>query len=189
MVKATGDIFLTPYQEYERGRKETKTPSITRSTSDSPFVPDSDSADTSSASRDPHKRKERLKTTMSMVGGSAKSAGRVIGSFYKGVIVDIPLATTEGLRAVPRLYGEEVKDYGTVTDWKSGGIVAGKTFVGGMRDGLADLFVQPYKGAKEEGALGAAKGVAKGTLGIASKCSSGMYQYDLASLQGYFMRS
>ncbi|KAL1874634.1 hypothetical protein Plec18167_005866 [Paecilomyces lecythidis] len=171
MVKATGDIFLKPYQEYERGRKETRIPSITRSTSDSPFVPDSGSIDTS-ASRDYNKRKERLKTTMSMVGGSAKSAGRVIGSFYKGVIVDIPLATTEGLRAVPRLYGEEVKDYGTVTDWKSGGIVAGKTFVGGMRDGLADLFVQPYKGAKEEGALGAAKGVAKGTLGIASKCSS-----------------
>ncbi|GAD97150.1 sterol glucosyltransferase [Paecilomyces variotii No. 5] len=171
MVKATGDIFLKPYQEYERGRKETKAPSIA-STSDSAFVPESDCTDTSSTSRGSDRRRESLKTGMLMVSGSAKSAGRVIGSFSKGAIVDIPLATTEGLRAVPRLYGEEVEDYGTVTDWKSGGIVAGKTFVGGMKDRLADLFVQPYKGGKEEGALGVAKGVMKGTLGVASKCSS-----------------
>lgn len=42
-----------------------------------------------------------------------------------------------------------------------------------MTEGLADIFVQPYKGAKEEGALGALKGVGKGTVGIATKTSAG----------------
>jgi hypothetical protein len=32
-----------------------------------------------------------------------------------------------------------------------------------MSEGLTDIFVQPYKGAKKEGALGALKGFGKGT--------------------------
>lgn len=174
MIKATTDIFLKPYQEYERGRKEHPDPSIARSLSNPTPHKDSISDSVSVNSRDSDKGKIALKTTASMMGGSAKGVGKFIGSVYKGLIIDIPLATTEGLRAVPRLYGEEVKDYGRVTDWKSGGIVAGKNFVGGMADGITDLFMQPYKGGKEEGALGVAKGIAKGTLGITTKCSAGM---------------
>jgi hypothetical protein len=102
-----------------------------------------------------------------------KGFGKFTGSYFKGVIVDIPHATAEGFRQVPRLYGEEPKDYGGVQDWKSGAIVGGRNFVDGMTDGFTGLFTQPVNGAKEEGALGAVKGFAKGTIGLATKVPSG----------------
>lgn len=106
--------------------------------------------------------------------GSAKSVGKVVGYWYKGILVDMPLAVSEGLRAVPRLYGDEVKDHGTIHDWKSGATFARKNFVHGMADGFSDIFTQPYKGGQEEGAKGVIKGIAKGTLGVTTKVSSGM---------------
>ena len=48
------------------------------------------------------------------------------GSVVKGTLVDMPLALAEGLRNTPALYGGEVRDYGPITDWKSGGVVAAK---------------------------------------------------------------
>jgi hypothetical protein len=62
------------------------------------------------------------------------------------------------MRAVPQLYSHETKSYGTVTDWKSGAAVAGKTFGHGIYEGFTDIFVFTYYGKKEEGAFGAAKG-------------------------------
>jgi sterol 3beta-glucosyltransferase len=47
-------------------------------------------------------------------------------SLSKGAFVGMPLALAEGLRNAPRLYGDQVKDHGRITDWKSGGIVAAK---------------------------------------------------------------
>jgi hypothetical protein len=90
-------------------------------------------------------------------------------------MVDIPLATAEGLRAVPKLYGEETKTYAPVTDWKSGFVVGGKSFGQGMVDGFTGLITHPVKGAKEEGALGVVKGLAKGTMGVGVGFSSGMF--------------
>jgi hypothetical protein len=92
-------------------------------------------------------------------------------------MVDIPLATAEGLRAVPRLYGEDVKEHKPVKDWKSGMIVGCTSFSQGMVDGLTGIVMQPYKGAKEEGALGAVKGLAKGTVGGAASLGSGVCSF------------
>ena len=50
-----------------------------------------------------------------------------------------------------------------------------QSFLYGMSEGLTDIFVQPYKGAKEGGALGVVKGVGKGTAALATKTTSGMY--------------
>lgn len=109
------------------------------------------------------------------MGGSAKSAGKVLGYWYRGMLIDMPLAVSEGLRAVPRLYGDKVKDHGPVDNWKSGATFAGKNFVHGMADGLSDIFTQPYKGGQEEGAKGVAKGIGKGAIGLTTKVSSGMF--------------
>lgn len=89
------------------------------------------------------------------------------------MIVDIPLAATEGLRAVPRLYGEDVEDY-QVRDWKSGALAGGKNFAQNMREGLTGIWNQPRKGA-DEGALGVAKGIMKGTIGFTTMVPSGMF--------------
>jgi hypothetical protein len=45
----------------------------------------------------------------------------------------------------------------------------------GMGEGLTDIFVQPYKGAKKEGALGALKGVGKGSLSLMTKTTGGKF--------------
>lgn len=87
----------------------------------------------------------------------------------------MPLAVSDGLRAVPRLYGDEVKDHRNIKDWKSGATFAGEYFAHGMGEGLTDIFTQPYKGGQKEGAKGVMKGIAKGFVGATTMVSSGMY--------------
>lgn len=113
-----------------------------------------------------------LKTTAKAAAGMGKSFGKFSGHMFKGMIIDLPFAATEGLRAVPKLYGEEVQSHGEVTDAVSGFSVAGKSFAHGMTDGISGLFMKPAQGVKEEGALGLAKGIGKGTVGFASKACS-----------------
>ena len=48
-----------------------------------------------------------------MAVATAKGFGKLNVAFFKGCIVDIPLAGTEGFRVVPRLYGENVDDQQT----------------------------------------------------------------------------
>ncbi|KAH7078641.1 hypothetical protein BKA63DRAFT_600939 [Paraphoma chrysanthemicola] len=107
-----------------------------------------------------------------MAGGVAKNAGRFVLAFYKGVIVDLPLATTEGFRNIPRLYGEDVKDYGQVTGIVSGFQVGARTLVHGLADGLSDPYKQTYESGKNEGAIGYVKGFGKGMAGLLSKSSA-----------------
>ncbi|KAH6615405.1 hypothetical protein C7974DRAFT_443679 [Boeremia exigua] len=112
------------------------------------------------------------KTAGRMAAASAKKFGRLYMTTLKGLGVDIPYACAEGFCAVPRLYGEEVKDYGVVTDWSSGLEVAGKNFAYGIKDGVTGLWTRPYEGGKLDGALGVASGVGKGVLGFGSKVAS-----------------
>ncbi|KAJ9662528.1 hypothetical protein H2201_006016 [Coniosporium apollinis] len=119
-------------------------------------------------------RKAGLNTAGAMAAASGKGLGKFFVSLSKGALVDIPVAATEGLRVMPRLYGEEPKDHGKVTDWKSGAAVAGKTFSHGMYEGLTDIFVLPYKGKEEEGAVGVAKGLGKGLVSLTAKTGAGI---------------
>lgn len=167
VLQASGDIFYRPYQELRRvphsnyEHSDSRTSSITSLTANS-------------VNSHEGKKDSKLKMTGSILKGSAKSAGRMVGFWYKGMLVDMPLAVSDGLGAVPRLYGDEVKDHGNIRDWKSGATFAGKNFVHGMAEGLTDIFSQPYKGGQKEGAKGVIKGLAKGTLGTTTKVSSGM---------------
>lgn len=110
-----------------------------------------------------------------MAGASAKSFGRVGSTALKGMVVDIPMALTEGMRTVPHLYGSDVRDHGPVTDAKSGMVVGGKTLAWGFIDGISDVVMEPYRGAKKEGALGAVKGIGKGAMNLVTKSGAGMF--------------
>ncbi|KAJ4346070.1 hypothetical protein N0V95_005745 [Ascochyta clinopodiicola] len=133
---------------------------------------------------DPFKELNRSKTegmsdsahNAATVGRMATAGAKGFGNFnkalFKGSIVDLPLAAAEGFRAVPKLYGEEVKDHGEVTNIQTGFGKAGKNFAFGMYDGFSDLFIRPYEEAKKDGALGFAKGLGKGVLGFTSKTAS-----------------
>lgn len=104
---------------------------------------------------------------------SIAAATGVVASYAKGIFVDVPLATTEGLRVVPRLYGQQVRDYGPIRDWKSGMQVAGKNFAYGLTEGVMDFFFEPFKGAYQEGVVGAAKGFGKAFASAGTKIPSG----------------
>ncbi|CAH0027346.1 unnamed protein product [Clonostachys rhizophaga] len=110
-----------------------------------------------------------------MVAASAKSIGGIAPTATKGMLVDFPLALTEGLRSIPTHYGDKARDHGPVTSAASGAAVAGKTFAWGFVDGISDLIVQPYKGAKNDGAAGAIKGLGKGVVGLTTKSGAGMF--------------
>ncbi|KAI1123670.1 sterol glucosyltransferase [Nemania abortiva] len=115
---------------------------------------------------------ERANPTGSMALASASGVGGFFKHYTKGFFVDIPVAFADGARAVPKLYGEEVADYGPVKDWKSGLLVSGKNLTLGLGEGFADLVVKPYEGGKEKGVVGGIVGVGKGFLGFATKTSS-----------------
>lgn len=110
-----------------------------------------------------------------MAGASAKSLGSFAPTALKGMTVDIPLALTEGLRNVPRYYGEEPRDHGPITDISNGFAVAGKGFAWGMAEAVSDMAVKPYRGMQQDGAKGAVKGIGKGVSNMASKASCAMF--------------
>jgi hypothetical protein len=108
-----------------------------------------------------------------MAGASLNSFGKFTTGYFKGVLVDIPTAAADGFRHVSQVYGDKPKEYGTVTDWKSGAKVGSKNFVGGMKEGITGLVKHPWKGYQEDGRQGALRGLAKGAIGVATKASSG----------------
>ena len=110
-----------------------------------------------------------------VAGASAKSISMLAPTAAKGMLVDIPLAITEGMKAVPSHFGTKVRNHGPVTDAKSGAAVAGKTFAWGFVDGLSDLVMEPIRGASKEGAAGAVKGVGKGAVSLVAKSGAGMF--------------
>lgn len=128
-----------------------------------------------SASSYPSSSEKQGSLAGKMVASSAKSLGSFAPTALKGMTVDIPLAMTEGLRNLPRSYGEKVRDHGKVSGWKSGAVVAGKTFAWGMADGISDVVVKPYQGARKEGAKGAVKGLGKGVLNLGAKTGAAMF--------------
>jgi hypothetical protein len=157
MLQSTGEMFYNPYKEYKKSRggkasegdSSGSAPPVNRSNSD-PF-----------------------QTAANMAGATLQGFGKFSATYFRGVIVDIPHAAAEGFRRAPQLYGEKPKEYGTVHDWKSGAIVGGKNFVGGMTTGVTGMVKHPLEGWIEEGREGAMKGLAKGALGMATNMPSG----------------
>lgn len=109
-----------------------------------------------------------------MAAASAKSVGSFNSSIFRGFMVDLPLAAAEGMRNVPALYGDKPCDLKPVTDWKSGVTAAGKNLIWGLAEGMTDVLVQPVKGARKDGVVGAVKGMGKGLVGLGVKTSSGI---------------
>lgn len=115
-----------------------------------------------------------LDVTSTMASASASGLGNFVTRVVGGAAV-IPYAFTEGFRNLPLLYGEQVPNHGEIRDWKSGATVGAKVVIYDVADGISGLVSLPVKGAKEEGAVGAAKGVAKALAGLSSKVFAGTF--------------
>ncbi|KGO73227.1 UDP-glucuronosyl/UDP-glucosyltransferase [Penicillium italicum] len=172
ILTASSDVVIRPYKEFSRSRQQSE-PELVVIESTNPQSEQSPSAGISHTSGS-NRTDEEWRVTGKAVGGSAKSVGRIIAYYYKGVLVDIPGAVNEGLRAVPRLYGEEVKDYDNIRDFKSGVAAASDNFTHGFSHGLTDIFRQPYEGGQKDGIRGAIKGFVKGPIGMGTKAASGL---------------
>ncbi|KAF9730998.1 hypothetical protein PMIN03_007952 [Paraphaeosphaeria minitans] len=143
---------------------------------------------------DPFKQHKQARLANGNGGSAGLAAATAVGkgfasmgtSLSKGTLVDVPLALAEGLRNAPRLYGEEVRDHGKVKDWKSGGAFAAKNFGTGFYEGITDIVIKPYAGAKKEGALGFMKGVGKGSLNMVAKPGSAMFGLLAYPAQGVY---
>ncbi|ETS86260.1 hypothetical protein PFICI_00088 [Pestalotiopsis fici W106-1] len=131
------------------------------------------------------KARDCMSTTKQMTAASASAAVDLFKS-YSGSLVAIPYAFTEGCRNIPRLWGEDVRDIGTIRDWKSGTAAGAKILVYGIVDGVAGIFVLPYRGAQQEGAIGGLKGVAKGLGGLSSKLFTASIGIGAYPLQGIY---
>lgn len=190
MATSAADIFVKPIQAFSRhssskGSVKGETASDAASvTSDDTFgrpagldVPSSSNSRAASPSRNP---------MAEAVKGSASGVGGFFKHWSKGMFLDMPLAVTEGMRNAPKLYGGEVYEPGAVTDWKSGGMAAGKNFTHGMVEGFGGLVMSPIRGAKKDGALGAAKGAGVGLLNMGTKVSSGIVGLVALSGQGVY---
>jgi hypothetical protein len=105
---------------------------------------------------------------------TAKSTGRLLLFPLKGLIVDIPLAAAEGMRALPLLYNDHsYTDRKPITDWKSGSQVGFQSFRDGLQQGATDIFSQTFARKKKEGAKGVLKGLGIGVVGFVAKTSAG----------------
>jgi hypothetical protein len=175
MAKATTGIITRPIQAYQERQRtlmaneapESASPHLSPAPSEHGSISRPHTSHGGSGSG--------WKTAGAVASASASGVGGFFKSYGRGFYVDLPLAITEGCRAVPKLYGEDVPENEPIHDWQSGARVGGVNFVRGISEGFADLFVQPYKGGKDGGALGAAKGVGKGVVGMATKTASGAY--------------
>lgn len=159
-------VFTKPYTEYRddrdrRAYEESKLRPVHNQTSDNSSI--------SSAT------KRKPVSAGQMAGASGKSIAMFAPKALKGMTVTIPLAIADGLKNVPRAYGETPRDHGPITNFTSGATVAGKTFAYGFYDGITDIVVKPYQGAQKEGVKGAAKGIGKGLVSMTTKTGAGMF--------------
>ncbi|KAI0868294.1 UDP-glucose,sterol transferase [Hypoxylon argillaceum] len=106
------------------------------------------------------------------IAASANSMGSVVTRTTRGVLVDIPLAVTEGMRAVPGLWGEKVEEHEPIHDLRSGVSVAGRSFYEGITGAARGVFLRTYEAKKREGATGVLKGLTQGSVGLVTKTGS-----------------
>ncbi|THW22437.1 UDP-Glycosyltransferase/glycogen phosphorylase, partial [Aureobasidium pullulans] len=111
--------------------------------------------------------------TKQVVKASARNAGKLLFSPVKGIILDIPLAAVEGMWNLPRLQGDTGYQHTAVTDWKTGGSVAARSFIHGIHEGMTDIFIKTFAGKKKEGAKGVAKGLSMGFVNLTMKTGAG----------------
>ncbi|KAJ6026609.1 uncharacterized protein N7446_004791 [Penicillium canescens] len=184
MLKAGGNIIYKPYEVYKGGSRDSLSSIHSPKNSPQLLSPVSSNAGESSSSlrkarsmnylTEANKLEPKEKgKARAMASALTQASGKFLGKFVSGTMVDVPLAAAEGFRVLPGLYGGNIHNSDRVTDWKSGMLAGPRTFAVGMAESCVDPFYQPYKGARDAGALGFASGLFKGTFGVIAKMGHG----------------
>jgi hypothetical protein len=161
MAHASAGIIIDPYKEYRRLRNTAET-----------FPLGGAGPVTTEPLNDLGTDQNDSRYAKQMAIASGISLAKFLGRSSRGAFVDLPLAAAEGMRVVPRFYGENVRVNAPVQDWRSGMTVAWSVFTHGIYEGFTDIFVQTYRGKKKRGSLGVAEGLSKGLVSLAAKTGS-----------------
>ncbi|WQF82470.1 Putative UDP-glucuronosyl/UDP-glucosyltransferase, Glycosyltransferase family 28 [Colletotrichum destructivum] len=201
MASATADIVVKPFEQYKRTgesaenleeqlaktRRHSQAPAFAMLPLPGVGAPEGAEQHTIGTRPPPSRGSEESSGRPgAMAAAAASGVGKLAGNATKGLFVDIPLAMTEGLRAVPNLYGDQVRKHDAVEDFRSGVSVAGKTFCHDMKGGFTDIFVHTYTGKKEQGAIGAAKGLGKGVVSLVTKSTAATFGLVSYPAQGIY---
>jgi hypothetical protein len=104
--------------------------------------------------------------------GTAKGLGSVVTTSLKSPAL-IMHGVTRGFHNLPKMYGEEVRVYDSVTGLRSGLLVSAKSFGHGLGDGVRDFATKPVEGAEKNGIVGFSTGLATGIANMALKSAAG----------------
>ncbi|KAI1370137.1 glycosyltransferase family 1 protein [Hypoxylon crocopeplum] len=96
-----------------------------------------------------------------IAAASGNSIAKTVGRTTRGIVVDIPVAATEGMRAVPQLWGEQVRPH-----------AVGCHLFYRVYEAMTGIFVNTFEEKKAQGSVGVARGLSKGTLGFATKTTA-----------------
>ncbi|KAH7123152.1 hypothetical protein EDB81DRAFT_913302 [Dactylonectria macrodidyma] len=173
LIKAATDIITRPVQAY-RGHRHVQPGDLT-------VIQSTAQLNAALASTEVETDKTPKTTTTATVA----SMGTFLKHYASGLVI-VPFAFTEGFRSVPLLYGEDVRDYGEIHDWKSGAVVGAKAVVYGLLDGVGGLFILPYQGGRKQGPFGIIKGAGKGVIGLSSKLFTAAMGVAVYPLQGIY---
>lgn len=148
-------------QSRSRGRKPTKDSSTspTRDEATPDRVPDTGVRKSSTIPEEEDDDAEPI--YRELAHNTAKGLSKVARAGVRAPM-EVSLAVAQGFHNAPRLYGDTVRAPYRITGIHSGLRAAGKEFALGVYDGVTGVVVKPYEGAKEDGAVGFAKGVGKG---------------------------
>ncbi|GAB1524077.1 hypothetical protein RhiTH_007229 [Rhizoctonia solani] len=101
-----------------------------------------------------------------------KGAAKMLSASTLGLQNTLQSAA-EGMHNLPKVYGGEVRKHKKVTGIGSGFAQGGKEFALGLYDGFSDFFMEPVRGFKRGGVLGAIGGVGIGALNLTTKPTAG----------------
>ncbi|RMZ66476.1 glycosyltransferase family 28 domain-containing [Pyrenophora seminiperda CCB06] len=126
------------------------------------------------------------------LGREAAFGFRKTGHAIVRLPMNLTLAVTQGFHNAPRLYGDEtVRRPPRVTGFHSGTRAGRDELVYGVKDGVTGLFTQPYNGAKNNGLVGAIRGIGFGIGGFVLKdiaAFMGPFAYTMKGLDAEYMK-
>ncbi len=133
---------------------------------DAPFSDDYVTSDIGSEASDERPTQDLIQDLAEDTGHGFAKTGEALAK----APMDLSLAIAQGFHNAPRLYGDDtVRTPPRISGFHSGLRAAGSEFTFGVYDGVTGLVLQPYYGARKNGALGFVQGVGKGIGGFVLK--------------------
>ncbi|KAJ3037692.1 hypothetical protein HDV00_001414 [Rhizophlyctis rosea] len=131
--------------------------------------------DTAKGVKEALKEETREEKALAVGKGFSKGVGRVVFFPFRATALTLN-EISDGMVRVPALWDPSYKPRHTanINNMATGAKESGKALFFGIYDGVSDFIMKPIEGGKKEGAKGAAKGFAVGSVNVLYKPLTGM---------------